>query len=302
MSGNTSKARDTSLEEQRGKGEEQFAEAPTDGAGGGVRSVRRALDLLFLLSDARPVLSLSECSRATGLPKTTTLRLLETLESAGVLWGQDGHYVPGPALLRWSRIASDAWMLPPNVQEIIDEAAAQTGETVNIYVRRGLQRVCIAHAQGSQSLRHVVKVGDELPLWAGASAKILLAEESDEDPDADTPGLLLRVALTSPHGIAHLPTLIDWVQAVRCDGWAVSHAERDDLVAAVSVPIDRAAVGGVITALSVSGPTNRFPEQRIPELVKVMTTTASLIARRNSIASGGGTLGIARLISSKGTN
>ncbi len=300
MSGNTSKTRDAPLE-GGGPVVERPVETSIEG-GGGVRSVRRALDLLFLLSDARPVLSLSECARATGLPKTTTLRLLETLESAGVLWGQDGHYVPGPALLQWSRIASDAWMLPPNVQEIIDEAAAQTGETVNVYVRRGLQRVCIAHAQGSQSLRHVVQVGDQLPLWAGASAKILLAEEPDDDPDTDTPGLLLRVALTSPQGVAHLRTLIEWVRMARRQGWATSHAERDDLVAAVSVPIDCSSVGGVITALSVSGPTNRFPEERIPELINAMTTTASLIARRNSIGSGSATLGIARLISSKGTN
>ena len=49
------------------------------GAGsGGVRSVRRALDILNLLGEDRPVVTLREIIDATGLAKTTVLRLVQT--------------------------------------------------------------------------------------------------------------------------------------------------------------------------------------------------------------------------------
>jgi DNA-binding IclR family transcriptional regulator len=257
-----------------------------------VRSVRRALDILFLLTDELPVLTLTDCARAVGLPKTTTLRLLQTLERTGVLWSDNGRYVPGPALLRWSRIASDAWLLPPGVQQVLDLAAQETGETVNVYVRKGLQRVCIAHAQGPNSLRHVVRVGDELPLWAGASAKIFLAEASDE--------LLDDVAACSPHGPAHRATLDAWVAEVRRDGWAVSHAEREDLISAIAMRIDPAAVGGVVTALSISGPSTRFTEAKLPDLLATLRRTAARVARYNAGQLTPEPLGITRLISGEG--
>lgn len=257
-----------------------------------MRSVRRALDILFLLTDEMPVLTLTDCARAVGLPKTTTLRLLQTLERTGVLWSDNGRYVPGPALLRWSRIASDAWLLPPGVQHILDAAAQETGETVNVYVRKGLQRVCIAHAQGPHSLRHVVRVGDELPLWAGASAKIFLAEAPDH--------LLDDVAACSPHGPAHRATLDAWVDDVRRDGWAVSHAEREDLISAISVRIDPAAVGGVVTALSISGPSTRFTEAKLPDLLATLRRTAAHIAHHNAGQPTAEPLGITRLISGEG--
>jgi len=265
--------------------------APTTGDDT-VRSVRRALDILFLLNDEMPVLTLTDCARAVGLPKTTTLRLLQTLERTSVLWSDNGRYVPGPALLRWSRIATDAWLLPPGVQHILDDAAQETGETVNVYVRKDLQRVCIAHAQGRHSLRHVVRVGDELPLWGGASAKIFLAEAPDE--------LLDDVAARSPHGPVHRATLDAWVADVRRDGWAVSHAEREDLISAISVRIDPAAVGGVVTALSISGPSTRFTEEKLPDLLATLRLTAERIAHHNAGQPTAEPLGITRLISGEG--
>lgn len=267
------------------------ASSPDDGT---VRSVRRALDVLFLLTDDNPVLTLTECARTVGLPKTTTLRLLQTLERAGVLWSDDGRYVPGPALLRWSRLASDAWLLHPGVQQILDAAAHDTGETVNVYVRKGLQRVCIAHAQGPHSLRHVVRVGDELPLWAGASAKIFLAEASED--------LLDEIAAGSPHGPDHRTTLDRWIADVRRDGFAVSHAERDDLISAISVRIDPAAVGGVVTALSISGPSTRFTEAKLPDLLATLRDTAVRIAEHSIGQRVSAPLGITRLISGEGAS
>lgn len=235
-----------------------------------VRAVTRALEILALLSEERTTLNIRDTSADTGLPKTTVLRLLQTLEQAGLLWALGGgHYVPGPALLRWARIANETWMFPPEFKDVLFELSQVARETVNVYVRKGIKRICIAQAQGPQSLRHVIKVGDELPLWAGAGAKILLVGEPND--------LLERVAIDSPKGISHLPKLQQSVDEAASQGWAVSHAERDDGVSAVAVPL-LGDNGKAIAALSLSGPSSRFSDERVVTFVEELKKSAAEIS------------------------
>ena len=77
-------------------------------------------------------------------------------------------------------------------RRLMRDLGARHQETVNLYVLRDICRVCVAQQESPRPLRHVVQVGDELPLWAGASSKILLSDA----PDA----LLVRVARRSPGG------------------------------------------------------------------------------------------------------
>jgi DNA-binding IclR family transcriptional regulator len=251
--------RSTSAEERNhdgrgdnGRGDEERTAAAQ---GGGVRSARRALEILSLLHESRPVLTTKTVVEETGLPRTTVLRLLETLEESGLLWATgNNRYVAGPSLLRWNRLASRAWQLPANTRELMAEVARETGETVSIYVRYDMHRVCIASAEGTPAHRHVAKVGSEQPLWAGAPAKVLLVDAPDH--------ILARVAAKSPRGPEHLATLERWRTEAAADGFSVSHGEREDGLSVVAVPI-RSRTGRVLATVSLAGPTPRFSEERV---------------------------------------
>ncbi len=255
----SSKAQEINLEPELYPGEKH---ATTSGL---VRSVSRAMNILALLNEETPAISVSEAVKATRLPKTTVLRLLQTLDECGLLWVSEGRYHPGPTLLRLVNIASDSWILPPNTQALMKSIAEETGETVNFYVRKGLKRVCIAQVQGPQGLRHVLNVGDELPLWAGASAKILLT--------TTPPNLLVEVAKSSPNGESHLKTLENWIDQVNERGWAESHAEREDGISAVAVPVHMPQSRELL-AMSVSGPSSRFTQSKVFEIVEILKRSA----------------------------
>ena len=81
------------------------AEEPADQHG--VRSVQRALDILSLLTDDRPAVSIREIVDSTGLAKTTVLRLVATLEQSGLLWATASGYMAGPGLWRWAHLRQD---------------------------------------------------------------------------------------------------------------------------------------------------------------------------------------------------
>jgi len=237
----------------------------------GVRSVQRAIDILALLTEARPVVSIREIVDETGLAKTTVVRLAQTLEQAGLLWATPKGYTAGPGLWRWAHLTRKAWELPPETQQLMRELAERQRETVNLYVARDIYRVCVAQQESPQALRHVVRVGDELPLWAGASAKVLLR-------NAPMP-LLTRVAHSSPHGPSHVDTLRKWIDAAVKDGYATSAGEREPGLSAVAVPIAGRSVP-VAAALTLSGPTIRFTDDRLAEFVADLRRVAARISER----------------------
>ncbi|MER6127616.1 IclR family transcriptional regulator [Streptomyces sp. NPDC001795] len=237
----------------------------------GMRTVQRAIDILGLFDESRPALFIREIVSASGLPKTTVLRLLGTLRLNGLLWvDEHGRYIAGPALLRWSRLAERAWRLPPAAGVILRELAAEHRETAHLYVRRDIHRVCIAQEEGPQTLRQVVRVGDELPLWAGGVAKALLLDA----PEA----LLRRIAEASPYGIAHLETLHAWIGEAQAQGYATSHGEREEGLSAVAVPV-RGRGGAVVAALSFGGPSPRFTDERVRRFADGLTVAARELAR-----------------------
>jgi len=245
------------------------AAEPSDA--GGVRSVQRALDILTLLTEDRPTVSIREVVDATGLAKTTVIRLVQTLEQAGLLWATGNGYTAGPGLWRWAHLAKRAWELPPETRHMMRELAARQRETCNLYIARDIYRVCVAQQESPQPLRHVVQVGDELPMWAGASSKVLLRDA--------TPGLLMRVARSSPHGESHVDTLRGWIDGVAATGYATSAGEREAGLSAVAVPVTGRSVN-VVAALSLSGPTLRFTEDRVAEMIDDLKATAARMSER----------------------
>jgi DNA-binding IclR family transcriptional regulator len=250
------------------------AEAPAAAEAGesqGVRSVQRALDILSLLTEERPLVAIRDIVEATGLAKTTVIRLVQTLEQSGLLWATSSGYMAGPGLWRWAHLARRSWELPPETQRLMRELALRQRETVNLYVARDIYRVCIAQQESPQPLRHVVHIGDELPLWGGASAKVLLRDA--------TPSLLARVARSSPYGDGHVKRLREWIDEATHQGFAVSHGEREDGLTAVAAPIIGRS-GAVVAALSLSGPTMRFTDQRVAEFAADLRTVAQHMSDR----------------------
>ena len=247
----------------------QQAEAGREPHNGGVRSVRRALDILGLLNEDRPVITLREITDATGLAKTTALRLVQTLEESGLLWSDPAGYTAGPGLWRWAYLARSQWEVPRETRKVMRDLADRLGETVNLFVARDVSRVCVAHEESPHPLRHVVDVGDEQPLWAGASSKVLLRDASE--------ARLGRVAAASPHGEAYADRLRAKARDAAQRGYAVSSSEWDEGLTAVAVPVTSRS-GAVVASLSLSGPSQRFPYEAVERFAADLSDAAALIS------------------------
>ncbi|PRX48301.1 IclR family transcriptional regulator [Prauserella shujinwangii] len=180
------------------------------------------------------------CSR-TGLPRATAHRLAVGLEVHRMLRrGADGRWRPGSALAELAGGTADP--LLDAAATVLPKLRDITGESVQLYRRDGVQRVCVATAEPPSGLRDTVPVGARLPMTAGSGAKVLAAWS-----DPHTQRAILAEAVFGER------TLLE----VRRRGWAQSVAEREPGVASVSAPV-RDSAGAVVAAVSVSGPVERI--------------------------------------------
>lgn len=194
---------------------------------GGIGVLDKAVDVLDAL-EVRP-LSLSELVAATGLPRATAHRLATALERHGLVRRDgEGRFILGTRLLALGQAAAETWPLANAAAVPLATLRDETGESVQLFVRDGEERVCIAALQSLHGLRTIVPLGARLPLSAGSAARVLAAGTADGD------------------------------------AWIESIGEREAGVASVSAPVSDAS-GRIVAAVSVSGPierTTREPGKR----------------------------------------
>jgi len=205
----------------------------------GIGVLDKAVTVLRAVADS-PCGLADLCSR-TGLPRATAHRLAVGLEVHRLLRrGSDGRWRPGPALHELGNGALDPLLDAAAV--VLPRLRDLTGESVQLYRRDGLIRVCVAAAEPASGLRDTVPVGARLPMTAGSGAKVLAAWA-----DPATQRVVLGEAVFGER------TLME----VRRRGWAQSVAERESGVSSVSAPV-RDSAGNVVAAVSVSGPVERI--------------------------------------------
>ncbi len=178
--------------------------------------------------------SLGELTAATGLSRATAHRLARALEGHGLVRRDGaGRFALGLGLVRLGRAAAEALPLAEAARPALEALRSDTGESVQLYVREGDRRVCVASLESPHGLRTIVPLGAALPLDVGSAGRILGADGAP------------------------------------AEGWAESVGEREAGVASVSAPVHDAA-GRVVAAVSVSGPierTTRSPGARYAEAV-----------------------------------
>lgn len=210
----------------------------------GVGVLDRCVALLDLLADGPR--TLRSLSAASLLPRPTAHRLLVALETHRlVARDASGAFRLGPRLTELAAVAGPELDLASLAGPVLDRLHRATGESVQLYVRSGDHRLCIAARDAGTGLRDSVPVGALLPLEAGSGGKVLLAWSGSHG------GGLRGVVPQGQHGDGGLAEIRD-------RGWAASVAERELGVASVSAPVYRAGV--LLAALCVSGPVSRLSD------------------------------------------
>lgn len=208
-------------------------------AAGSTRTVERALGLLAEVCAAPPI-SLSECARRAGLPASTALRLLRTLESTGfVARDATGAFRPGVRVMQLGATALGRQSLVELAQPSLVRIVEQTGESTYLVVRGARDTALyLAMAEGTHAVRHTSWVGRAIEL---ADLAVGAALEGDV-PD-----------------VGYL-------------------AQRDRLepdITAIAAPVRRP--GGIAAAINLLGPTYRIDEETTHSYGRIVAAEAARV-------------------------
>ncbi|NYJ04337.1 IclR family transcriptional regulator [Petropleomorpha daqingensis] len=217
--------------------------------------------MAILRAVAEEPATLADLVARTGLPRATAHRLAVALEGHRLVERtESGVWTTGAGLRELARSGPDLAELAERHLVTLRDVS---GESAQFYVRDGASRVCVAAAERAHGLRDTVPVGARLPLTAGSAAHALLAFA----PADEVNPLLPSASFTAR-------TLLD----VRRRGWAHSVAEREAGVASLSAPV-RDGAGGVLGAVSISGPVERLGRRPSPEVIGAVLDAAAAISR-----------------------
>ena len=164
-------------------------------------------------------LGLTELANETGIAKPTVHRLCQALEQHGLVARNGDLRILGERLIELaSSVPSTRSRLIAAAHDALEQLRDETGESVQLYVREGSARRCIAGLESVHGLRTIVEVGALLPLDAGSAGAVLSNQ-------------------------------------IERRGWVESVEERERGVASVSAPV--MINGSVVAAISLSGPIDR---------------------------------------------
>ncbi|MBO0818293.1 MAG: IclR family transcriptional regulator, partial [Actinobacteria bacterium] len=226
---------------------------------GGTQAVDRAARLLTEVVHAPGSVTFTELAAATGLAKSTTSRLLLALERNGLVRRDDaGRFRPGEMFIRFAWRGGAEAGLTEVAQPFLDRLGRDTGETVNLGVDRDGMVEQIAQVDSVYVIGATNWLGRAVPLHCTAIGKVLLAYGTAKLP----PGRLERRTEQTITGRAGLEAEL---ATVRQRGYAVIDGELEPGLVAVAAPVYRDG-GGVVAALSVSGPGTRLTPPRIADV------------------------------------
>jgi len=147
-----------------------------DAAPGGAAAVDRALSILAAFAVGSEPMALVQIAEATGMYKSTVLRLLASLEHGRLIQKlSDGRYSLGPEVARLYSAYSHSFALSDVVLPAMTRLVEITRESASFHVRQGDQRLCLYRVDSPQPIRDHIRAGDVLPLDRGSGGRVLLA-------------------------------------------------------------------------------------------------------------------------------
>ncbi len=244
----------------------------------GVQSIQRAFALLRALA-VGPA-GVTDLAERVDLPKSTVARLLNALETEGVVEQVEvgGEYKLGEGLIDLAGAAAPGRNLIAAARPHLMELTEVTGETSGIAVLDGCEVLYLDYVQSEEEVQVRGWTGETVPLSVVPSGLVILAGQ----PESFVADYLTKpLTRSTKHSMTDPAELRTRLEAIRRTGHSWAYAEFDESINSVAAPVLDEA-GLVIAAVHVHGPAYRFPggdseAASIAELV--MVAAANLTAQ-----------------------
>jgi DNA-binding IclR family transcriptional regulator len=241
------------------------------------RTLSKGLLLLSLFDMEHPDWSLRELREQSGFPKTTTIRLVKTLEAHGYLScnAPTGRYHLGPSILKSAYVSFSHSELVRVAHPLLEALTKETTETSGLTVWTELGPLLVDVVFTDRLFKPHLWLGMTLPGLGSAAARVLLAfNEGARMEKALSAGETAR----TPFTVTDRDLLRDELIRVRRDGVSFELQEWDLSMGAVAAPV----LGGdglSRASLAVVVPIERCGDAEMHAYTEAVKRVAGAISR-----------------------
>ena len=201
-----------------------------------VPALDKCFKILDLAARSNNGIGISEAAKTLGYNKSTVFNIVHTLASLGILAnGNNAKFVLGPRLYVLGKLASQNFSLVDVAHPWLEKVTAQTKLSSFLGVRSGDRVTIIDKVDSPIEIKVSSEVGMRIPLLAGATGKVFLAQMPD-DKVVELLGRKELKAYTSrscTDPVKYLQT----VREVRRQGFALDDEEYIEGIRAIAVPL-----------------------------------------------------------------
>jgi DNA-binding IclR family transcriptional regulator len=213
-------------------------------------AVERAVQLLRLMGERPGGLSTQDLAEVTKTPRATLYRILAVLTSHGfVQEAEDGpaRYQLGPAVAKLGRQAPQPRNFVALARPLMEHLAQTVRETVKLVVIDGVDALTVAVEDTGLDARVTSRVGTRMPLYVGASQRLLLAHA---DADLQQRVLSQPLQARTSRTFTDPRRLMASLHRLRLGNSSQTHSEGIDGVGAAAAVV-RGARDTVLGAIAV---------------------------------------------------
>lgn len=231
-----------------------------------MHTVQKTAAILKVFTKEEPKLTLTNLNKKTGIGISSLQRFLNTLVSEGFLIRDEKtkQFQLGLSLLYLGKLVEQESNILTVAQPILKKLNTRLNESVSMSIVDANQRKCILNFESTNYLTARNDIGDTSPLYAGASAKALLAFFPEDDlQDYLNSSKLIKL---TDHTITDRNLLIKNLHEIRQNNYAVSRNERVLGACSISAPILCNEQNKPLASISIIIPETRFNSYKLEEL------------------------------------
>ncbi len=228
-----------------------------------IPNLRNACRVLKALGQENRGMKVADLARRLKIPSTTTLRIVHTMVTEGLLRREDNLVFLGPVLIHLGARTSADTEIRELAQPVLEALSLATDETSHLALPCDDRSLIVSVRDSPHPLRAASSPGTLTELYSSATGKVFLGLLH-----ADRIKAILQRHPPRPRTSRSLTTfeeLTAEVAKVRDLGFGIDDEEFHPGVRCLAAPVT-GSNGQVVAAVGITAAAVRFTRERIPEI------------------------------------
>lgn len=240
-----------------------------------MQTINRVMQLAKILASENTStgISISDLAKECDLALSTLHRILKSMVKQGLAEqvADTKLYKLGPVWMEYGLRAYDTMDYVSSIRPELDRLSREVEESIYLSKCTGLEAIIIERIDNENNqIRMYDKLGLRIPMNIGAANKIMMACM----PTAESEKIIQQLVPKDEQD-----AFKEMLQAIRKQGYAISHGERTEGTSSIGVAVCNVA-GEVVGAISIGCVTFNLTEDRLQMMIEKILAAKERVSEK----------------------